>query len=61
MTRQEANIAILNLLIDAVNKHSDVRFYQLLVNFGIDDTHLNYNEEPVETLRKIKLIEWVVL
>lgn len=57
MTRLEANITILNLLIDAVNKHPDIRFYQLLVNLGIYDTHLNYNEEPVETLRKIKLIK----
>ena len=50
-SRQEANCKILELLAQAVEKNPDLRFHQLLQNFGIEIPHIDqFYEESTKTL-----------
>ena len=50
-SRQEANRKILGLLAQAVEKNPDLRFHQLLQNFGIEIPHTDqFYEESTKTL-----------
>ena len=52
--RQEANRTILNLLSEAVEKNPDLRFHQLLQNFGIEIPHTDqFYEESSKTLENL--------
>jgi len=64
MTRQEANIKILELIAARVNDFPDLRFNQILVGLNItksksgsyyQETHnvIDFYEEPVVTLQRI--------
>jgi len=55
MTRQEANRKILELLAAEVEAYPDLRFNQILINnetIRIPD--LDYYEEPMVTLKRMK-------
>ena len=65
MTRQEANLILVESLKDLVLKYPDMRFGQILFNFGfIDHTYDKicgvttikdpFSEEPTETLKRVK-------
>lgn len=55
--RQEANQTILNLLSEAVEKHPDLRFHQLLQFLGIElprtDQFYEESSQTLETLRSM--------
>ena len=53
-SRQEANRKILELLTQAVEKNPDLRFHQLLQNFGIEIPHIDqFYEESAKTLETL--------
>lgn len=65
MTRQEANLILVESLKEIVLKYPDLRFGQILVDFGIiryisntyDETLITidpFNEESVTTLQNFK-------
>lgn len=68
MTRKEANMEIIRLLVNEINSNPDLRFNQILSYIGVtktvrmyDDHHellhfnnVDFNEEPTQTLSKIK-------
>lgn len=65
MTRQEANLVLVESLKEIVLKYPDLRFGQILVDFGIiryisntyDETLITidpFNEESVTTLQNFK-------
>ena len=65
MTRQEANLVLVESLKEIVLKYPDLRFGQILVDFGIiryisntyDETLITidpFNEESVTTLENFK-------
>jgi len=66
MTRQEANRAILKLIEQCIEEQSTMRFNQMLVALGLTNNtydfetgnrynHVDYYEEPQDTLTKLKL------
>lgn len=65
MSRKEANMEIVRLIVNYLNMHPDLRFSQALVNLdvsfdlskemGLYSGHvLEYNEEPEVTLERVK-------
>lgn len=51
MTRQEANLHILDVLFNHVNKNPDLKFCQILYNLGVVTKNSNeYNIESEATL-----------
>ena len=53
-SHQEANRKILELLAQAVEKNPDLRFHQLLQNFGIEIPHIDqFYEESTKTLETL--------
>lgn len=65
MTRQEANLVLVESLKEIVLKYPDLRFGQILVDFGIiryisntyDETLITidpFNEESITTLQNFK-------
>ena len=54
MTRQEANLAILELLKNYVEQNDWTRFGQLLRN--LDMSEMNFNEESVESLKRLNKV-----
>jgi hypothetical protein len=50
--RQKANKEILGIIEKLVNDNSQLRFCQILTILGLDND--NFNEEPVDTLTRIK-------
>lgn len=60
MTRKEANIKLLEILTETINKHEDIRFSQALVNLDVvkylgDNTWVNeYYLEPIDLLKRVE-------
>ena len=65
MTRQETNIALVKTLEMLIEKYPDMRFGQILFNFGFIDHIYDkicnvtiikdpFSEEPAETLKRVK-------
>lgn len=57
-TRQEANIEIMDVLMQWINAAPDMRFAQILINAGIthENDMIKYYEESTKTLeRTLKL------
>jgi hypothetical protein len=60
MTRKEANIKLLEILTETINKHEDIRFSQALVNLDMvkylgDSTWVNdYYLEPRDLLKRVE-------
>lgn len=53
--RKKANIKILNRLISIVDQYPDLRFQQILIDFGITEVGKDkFYEESVETLKKLE-------
>lgn len=54
MTRQEANLEILENLIIIAKHHSQLRFHQLLWNMGMENCDDRFHEESVTTLKRLE-------
>lgn len=55
MTRKEANMEIIRLLVNIINMYPDQRFGQLLVNYKvIEDDGDTFFKESEESLRNLK-------
>jgi hypothetical protein len=52
MNRLMANLAIVNILIDTIEKNPDLRFNQVLYGLMLDNP--NFYEESVDTLEHLK-------
>ena len=65
MNRQQTNIALLKTLEKLIERYPDMRFGQILFNFGFIDHIYDkicgvttikdpFGEEPIETLKRVK-------
>lgn len=53
--RKKANLKILSRLISIVDQYPDLRFQQILIDFGITEVGKDkFYEESVETLKKLE-------